>query len=292
MRSNSPKKRAVKPTLGNGDNDLEHALGKIEAPAPNGQQGDYRSKLEEAGSNARAIFKIIEAQSRVTSADEAAITAIETVREAFGWAYGSYWALDPADGSLRFAVDSGSVSEEFRTITATARFREGEGLSGRAWKARELVFVADLAEVKDCCRAPVARRAGVRSGVCVPILVADQVVGTMDFFARRAEEITPTRLDALRAIGQLASDKISGLSKQLELTRLTRMIENAPTSMMFADRELKIRYLNPASFRLLKRVEAYLPCKVDEMVGQSIDIFHKTPEHQRRILADPKNLPH
>ncbi|MBV8077430.1 MAG: hypothetical protein JO284_13570, partial [Planctomycetaceae bacterium] len=124
MRSNSPKKRAVKPTLGNGDNDLEHALGKIEAPAPNGQQGDYRSKLEEAGSNARAIFKIIEAQSRVTSADEAAITAIETVREAFGWAYGSYWALDPADGSLRFAVDSGSVSEEFRTITATARFRE------------------------------------------------------------------------------------------------------------------------------------------------------------------------
>jgi methyl-accepting chemotaxis protein len=28
------------------------------------------------------------------------------------------------------------------------------------------------------------------------------------------------------------------------------------------------------------------------MVGTSIDVFHKRPEHQRRMLADPKNLPH
>ena len=28
------------------------------------------------------------------------------------------------------------------------------------------------------------------------------------------------------------------------------------------------------------------------MIGQSIDIFHKKPEHQRRLLADPRNLPH
>ena len=27
------------------------------------------------------------------------------------------------------------------------------------------------------------------------------------------------------------------------------------------------------------------------MIGQPIDIFHKEPEHQRRILADPRNLP-
>ncbi len=28
------------------------------------------------------------------------------------------------------------------------------------------------------------------------------------------------------------------------------------------------------------------------MVGQSIDIFHKDPAHQRKILGDPKKLPH
>ena len=28
------------------------------------------------------------------------------------------------------------------------------------------------------------------------------------------------------------------------------------------------------------------------MVGQCIDVFHKVPSHQRKILGDPKNLPH
>lgn len=68
MQSSSTRKRAIKPTISNGDHDQEHALGTIEDPAPNGQQGDYRSQLEEANSNARAIFKIIEALGRVTSA--------------------------------------------------------------------------------------------------------------------------------------------------------------------------------------------------------------------------------
>jgi methyl-accepting chemotaxis protein len=28
------------------------------------------------------------------------------------------------------------------------------------------------------------------------------------------------------------------------------------------------------------------------MVGASIDVFHKNPSHQRRMLSDPRNLPH
>ncbi len=126
----------------------------------------------------------------------------------------------------------------------------------------------------------------------MPILEEGAVIGTMDFFASELIDFTSDWLDILRVIGQLASDKITKLGEQLEMIRLTRMIENAPTSMMFTDRDLVIRYMNPASVRLLKRIEAYLPCKVDEMLGHSIDIFHKQPEHQRRILADPKNLPH
>ncbi len=27
------------------------------------------------------------------------------------------------------------------------------------------------------------------------------------------------------------------------------------------------------------------------MIGQTIDVFHKAPEYQRRLLADPRNLP-
>jgi methyl-accepting chemotaxis protein len=70
------------------------------------------------------------------------------------------------------------------------------------------------------------------------------------------------------------------------------MVENAPANIILADRDLTITYMNPASLRTLKTLERYLPCKADEIVGKSVDIFHKNPEHQRRMLASDKNLPH
>jgi len=76
-----------------------------------------------------------------------------------------------------------------------------------------------------------------------------------------------------------------------EAARLTAMVENAPINMMFADRDLVVQYINPASLEALRRLEQHLPVKADEVVGSSLDIFHKTPEYQRGILADAGNLP-
>jgi methyl-accepting chemotaxis protein len=35
-----------------------------------------------------------------------------------------------------------------------------------------------------------------------------------------------------------------------------------------------------------------LPCAAEELVGRSIDILHKNPEMQRKIIGNPSNLPH
>ena len=71
----------------------------------------------------------------------------------------------------------------------------------------------------------------------------------------------------------------------------TSMVENAPVNIMLADTDLKIRYLNPASIQTLKTLEQHLPCKVDDMIGLNIDIFHKDPSYQRGILANYRSLP-
>ena len=70
------------------------------------------------------------------------------------------------------------------------------------------------------------------------------------------------------------------------------LMEGAPINIMYADRDLRIQYMNAASRNTLRTLESYLPVKVDAMIGQNIDVFHKNPAHQRRLLADPKNLPH
>jgi methyl-accepting chemotaxis protein len=67
--------------------------------------------------------------------------------------------------------------------------------------------------VTDCVRAPAARQAGVRSGVCFPIEADGRVVGTMDFFVTEAIELSESRASALRNVQQLVSQRIELLRR-------------------------------------------------------------------------------
>jgi methyl-accepting chemotaxis protein len=78
----------------------------------------------------------------------------------------------------------------------------------------------------------------------------------------------------------------------LEATRLKNMMDNMPINAMLCDLDFTLTYMNPASYKTLKGLEHLLPKPVDQLVGQKIDIFHKNPEHQRRIVGDPSRLPH
>jgi methyl-accepting chemotaxis protein len=78
---------------------------------------------------------------------------------------------------------------------------------------------------------------------------------------------------------------------EAEQSRLASMLENAPTNVLLADRDLNIIYVNPASLATLRKIEQYLPVKAENVKGSSIDIFHKNPAYQRKILASDKNLP-
>ncbi len=77
-----------------------------------------------------------------------------------------------------------------------------------------------------------------------------------------------------------------------DLTRQTLMLEAMPFNVMVVDRELNLIYMNKSSTMTLQKLEHLLPVKSNAMTGQSIDIFHKNPAHQRKLLADPRNLPY
>jgi len=155
-----------------------------------------------------AVTNVVTAVGHTNDSNLAIKAALDAVRTAFGWAYGSYWQIDDEEGVLRFCVESGNAGEEFRKVTLAATFAEGVGLSGRAWRSRDLVFVRDIGELTDCVRAPAAQRAGVRSGVCFPITAGDSIVGTMDFFTNEYVDLSESRASALRNVQQLVSQRL------------------------------------------------------------------------------------
>ena len=179
-----------------------------------------RAELREVADDQRAVTSILNEVSRTRDPKSAARIALETVREAFGWAYGSFWKIED-DAVLRCKVESGDPGEEFRRVTLSATLAEGVGLAGRAWHARDLVFVPELAETGDQGCAPAAARAGFRSGIGMPVMVGDRVVGAMEFLSTDRIEVSESRAAALRNVQQLVSQRLE------VLFRLTADEQNA-----------------------------------------------------------------
>ena len=121
--------------------------------------------------------------------------------------------------------------------------------------------------------------------------------------ARATIEVGPEKLDLLvspvtdadgKYIGPMVTWEVitEKLRLENEMARVQNMMDTIPINVLLANRDHELVYMNPASYKQLKAIEHLLPKPVDQLVGQSIDIFHKDPEMQRRLLTDPSNLPH
>jgi methyl-accepting chemotaxis protein len=84
------------------------------------------------------------------------------------------------------------------------------------------------------------------------------------------------------------------VAEEARIARLLRMLDEMPINVMTANRDtLEIDYANRRTVETLKPLRHLLSgVDPEKLIGTSIDIFHKHPEHQRRMLQDPRNLPH
>ncbi|MBU6475158.1 MAG: chemotaxis protein [Alphaproteobacteria bacterium] len=74
-----------------------------------------------------------------------------------------------------------------------------------------------------------------------------------------------------------------------------KMLDATPVNIMTCDpKTFIIDYANQTTVTTLNSLTHLLPRGVsgDNIVGQNIDIFHKNPAHQRRLLSDERNLPY
>lgn len=88
----------------------------------------------------------------------------------------------------------------------------------------------------------------------------------------------------------IATEKLQAIE---DTERQLNMMDQMPVNVILADaRTFDIVYANQTTVDTLKQLEHLLPVKADKLIGTNIDVFHKNPAHQRKLLADPGNLPH
>jgi len=93
------------------------------------------------------------------------------------------------------------------------------------------------------------------------------------------------------------SDVSALREKEDNVSRLQGAVDNAMTAIMMIDRDFNVTYANQSTINLLtKNAEelgkVFRGFDPDKLVGSNIDMFHANPAHQRKLLADPNNLPY
>ncbi len=86
-------------------------------------------------------------------------------------------------------------------------------------------------------------------------------------------------------------DRTKEVAAEHELSRILGALETTTTNVMIADIDRKIIYMNKSVETMLRAAEAdirsVLPhFAVDKIVGSNMDIFHKNPAHQMKLLEN------
>ena len=199
------------------------AVGDVSGPA---RLEQLNRQLNE---DVEAVERVMRAVSTAGTTHALSEATLSTLLEAYGWAYGAFWQLDPAAQAMRCATDTGHVTEAFRVKTRAATFAEGVGLPGQAWRQRDFVFYTDIADIPNFPRLDVGREAGLASAIA---FVGDRVHGAFEFFTRQRATLTDQRKHALTTVAHSMSAAWTRLIEVERDHRATRQLHAAVNEML------------------------------------------------------------
>jgi methyl-accepting chemotaxis protein len=96
---------------------------------------------------------------------------------------------------------------------------------------------------------------------------------------------------------KFATDVTEAVVLRGKAEKLSQVVGTVATAVMTVDRDFVVTYVNEATTKMLAKYSedfrrVWPNVDLTKIIGACIDVFHKDPSHQRRMLADPRNLPH
>ena len=72
---------------------------------------------------------------------------------------------------------------------------------------------------------------------------------------------------------------------------LSAMLTDSDNNYLFCDTDFTLQWMNNSSLNVLNQLSNVISVPIRDLIGRSIDIFHKNPQRVRKILARPERLP-
>ncbi len=182
------------------------------------------------------------------------------------------------DGQLKVRAYYG-VPEE---VVKEMDIKVGDGVAGRVAETGEAVLIEDIKSAPEDVRVPIL---DVRSVVCVPLKIGDEIIGTVGLYDKKSPtgETIPFDRDDLKttegfgSIISLAIEKARLFEMQLQKERETQeakkrldlLFETVQNGIITLDRNYRVLSVNKYVVDLLHK-------PAEEIVGKSaIEVFHE-----------------
>jgi PAS domain S-box-containing protein len=221
----------------------------------------------------------------VSSAENlnAALRAVVSkVCETTGWAFGQAWIPRPDASALECSPawhGNGSGLEEFRRASERSVFLPDVPLPGRSWSAKQPIWSSDVTTEANFSRARSARQAGLKAGMAIPIMAADQVVAVIEFFGRTHRQEDERLIKLVSAVANQVGMVI--LRKRIQ-EQFDRFFSMSADLLCLAGFDGYLKRFNPAWQSLL----GYTP---EELVTKPfLDIIH--PDDRPAVEAEIERL--
>jgi diguanylate cyclase (GGDEF)-like protein/PAS domain S-box-containing protein len=248
-----------------------------------------RQRAEEA---LRLLHSIV---ARIAEAEDfpgALQLALWHVCDVTGWVFGEVW-MPSADGRSLERSDirhSGRADLLARDVAHVTPLPPGEGLAGRAWSNKQAVWVPNVEEDQGFARATHATALGLKAGVAIPVLAADETVAVLVFYmyeVREQDERLVHLISVVSAqLGSLIRRKRAEDALRNSEENARRLIENLNDVIIVLDAEGHLTYVSPS-------VERTLGFHPHEELGRSIfDFIHADDVvRAQEVIADVLGAP-
>ncbi len=144
--------------------------------------------------------------------------------------------------------------------------------------------------------------AGLLSGGAVAYFTARSIVpgvrrvtDAMSRLAKGDDKFAFPERNSRDEIGEMWHAMTALTTTAREAFQLSEMTRQLPVNVLVADARdnFKISYVNDKAKELITDLhgKGLLPIDPARVIGTSFDAFHKHPEHQRKLLSNPANLP-
>ena len=107
-----------------------------------------------------------------------------------GWGVGEVWMPTPDGRALERSDIRHSARADLlsRDVAHVTPLTPGEGLAGRAWTSKRAVWVPNVEDDQTFARAVHATALGLKAGVAIPVLAADEAVAVLVFYMYEVRE--------------------------------------------------------------------------------------------------------